>query len=349
MSPAPVARAGPGHVGDHRRRFVDRGSSANRDSGGADQLSPAVIARLLLVAGAIVLGALWIVLASLAPGHLRCSRSARSLRGASRLLLRALGVRLVQRAGPRSGPSLVVAHHLSWLDVLVLSASGPVLPVANAEVAGWPLIGALARRSGAIFLDPTRLSGLADEVEQIAAALRRGHRVLVFPADGAPCESGINPFRRAAFQAAVDAAAVVSPVAVTYRSSCGCATTLGAPVGGATPVGSLLQILAHRAAADLRWLPVIPAIVDGGHPARHRARAAASAERAITRALQQPPTGPTLPRTRPVERRLLRRRRSPSKPRTSHLRHGRRDLANPVHETGQATAMGRGRGQAIGC
>jgi len=248
-----------------------------------------VIARLLLVAGAIVLGALWIVLASLAPGHLRCSRSAWSLRGASRLLLRALGVRLVQRAGPRSGPSLVVAHHLSWLDVLVLSASGPVLPVANAEVAGWPLIGALARRSGAIFLDPTRLSGLADEVEQIAAALRRGHRVLVFPAVGAQCESGISPFRRAAFQAAVDAAAVVSPVAVSYRSSGGCVATLvGAPVGGATVVGSLLQILAHRATADLRWLPVIPAIVDGGHPARHRAQAAASAERAIIRALQQP-------------------------------------------------------------
>ena len=59
MSPAPVARAGPGHVGDHRRRFVDRGSSANRDSGGADQLSPAVIARLLPVAGAIVLEMVW--------------------------------------------------------------------------------------------------------------------------------------------------------------------------------------------------------------------------------------------------------------------------------------------------
>jgi 1-acyl-sn-glycerol-3-phosphate acyltransferase len=244
--------------------------------------------RLPLVAGAIALGALWIVLFSLAPGNHHRRRGPWALHRASRLLLRALGVRLVQRAGPRSGASLVVTNCVTWLDLLVLSAAGPVLPVANAGVAGWPLIGSLARRSGAIFIDQNRLSGLPGEVKQIAEALRRGHRVLVFPTVGDSREAAVKALRRAAFQAAVDAAVVVTPVAVTVRGSRAYPTAMSVPVGAT----SLIRIVAHRVTAEVMWLPVIPAIVNGGHPAGDRARAAAAAHRAIIRASQQAPTGP---------------------------------------------------------
>jgi 1-acyl-sn-glycerol-3-phosphate acyltransferase len=187
----------------------------------------------------------------------------------------------------------VVANDVSWLDVLVLLAAGPVLPVADADVARWPFIGSLARRSGTIFIDRNRPSGLSNEVERIAAAMRRGHRVLVFPAAHGPRESAANPFRRAAFQAAVDAAVVVSPVAVTYCGSAGRPVTMGTPGDRAALVASLIRILAHRDAADVSWLPVIPAIVGGGHPAADRARAAAAAQRAIARAVQQRPSAGT--------------------------------------------------------
>jgi 1-acyl-sn-glycerol-3-phosphate acyltransferase len=281
LSPVTLFRPGEDH---HRCRTVDSGTREQHDSRGPDQLSAPAVVRGLLVAGAMVVGALWIVLASLPPAHRRGRRGAWALHRASRLLLRALGIGLTQRAAPRSGASLVVANDVSWLDVLVLSAAGPVLPVVNAEVARWPLLGSLARRSGAIFIDRKRPSGLRDEVQQIATAMRRGHRVLVFPAAGGARESAPNPFRRAAFQAAVDAAVVVSPVAVSYRGSSRLPVTLGAPGNRAT----LIRILAHRDTAEVNWLPVIPAIVDGGHPAGDRARAAAAAQRAIARALQQP-------------------------------------------------------------
>jgi 1-acyl-sn-glycerol-3-phosphate acyltransferase len=286
-------RAGQDQIGGCRRRTRETGRFANIDGCGADdQRAVAAIPRLLLVVVAIGLGVLWIVLAGLAPGHLRRRQGAWALHRASRLLLRALGVRIAQRSGPRSGASLVVvANGMSWLDVLVVSAAGPVLPVADVEVAEWPLIGSLARRSGAIFVDHKRLGGLPSEVEQIAAALRRGHRVLVFPAVGDQRESVVNPFRRAAFQAAVDAAAVVSPVVVTYRGSSGRPLTPAAPVDRATLVASLIRISAHRVTAEVGWLPTIPAIVDGGHPAGDRARAAAAAERAIARALRQRAVG----------------------------------------------------------
>ncbi len=291
MSPVSLA-AGQDH---HRRQTVPSGTGGKHESRGSHQLNAQLVARALLVVGAIVVGALWIVLAGLAPGHHQGRPVVWALHRASRLLLRALGVDLLQGAGPRSGASLVVANDVSWLDVLVLLAAGPVLPVADADVARWPLIGSLARRSGTIFIDRRRSMGLPDEVERITAAMRRGHRVLVFPAAGGSRESAASPFRHAAFQAAVDAAVVVSPVAVTYRGSAGRPVTMGTPGDRATLVTSLIRILARHDTADVSWLPVIPAIVDGGHPAADRARAAAAAQRAIARASQQRPSACTAP------------------------------------------------------
>src|SRR6478752_3483813 len=216
---------------DHR--VVHRDVLMTRAS---DRFIPEVIARGLLVAGAATVGAMSILMTTLAPGHCRGRLGPWALHRASRLLLRSLGVRLNERAHPRSGASLVVATDLSWLDVLVLCATGPVLPVADAKIGRWPLIGPLASRSGAIFVNRRRLSGLPGEVEQIAAALRRGHRVLVFPAVGQDGTQAAEPFRRAAFQAAVDAAVVVSPVAVTYRSS-----------------ADRPRMLKHRRTAEVRW------------------------------------------------------------------------------------------------
>ena len=286
------SRAGQDQIDGSRPRTLPTAPFANNDGRGVrDLISPVAIPRLLLVGGAIGLGVLGISLVSHAPSHLRRRQGAWALHRASRLLLRALGVRLAQRTGPRSGASLVVANRVSWLDLLVLSAAGPVLPVANVEVGEWPLIGSLARRSGAIFIDQKRPGGLPREVEEITAALRRGHRVLVFPAVGDPGESAVNPFRRAAFQAAVDAAAVVSPVVVTYRGSSGRPATPVAPVDRTTLVASLIEIVTHRVTAEVTWLPTIPAIVDGGHPAGDRARTAAAAQRAIARVVQQPVAG----------------------------------------------------------
>jgi len=254
---------------------------------------------MLLVAGAAAGAALWILLATLVPGCHRGRRGAWALHRASRLLLRALRVRPTQQAGPRSGASLIVANDASWIDVLVLSATGPLVPVVGSDVAGWPLLGTLARRSGAIFIDRHRPSGLPHEVHQITRALRRGDRVLVFPA-GDQGESGRNPFRRAVFQAAVDAAVVVSPVAVCYRDSHGNLMTPCAFIGDTVPITSLIDLLAQRVTAAVTWLPVIPAIVAGGHPSADRARVAAAAQRSITRA-SQPPSARPLPISNPSD------------------------------------------------
>ena len=74
----------------------------------------------------------------------------------SRSLLRLLQVSVeVRGALPPPGVALV-ANHLSYLDIAVLGSLVDAVFVAKADVAGWPGIGALARRVGTIFIDRAR-------------------------------------------------------------------------------------------------------------------------------------------------------------------------------------------------
>ncbi|WP_448615071.1 hypothetical protein [Modestobacter sp. URMC 112] len=112
--------------------------------------------RLLRLAGALTRAA-----AGLLRAPLTGTRGRRRLLvcGAARVLS-ALDVRVEVRpspaAWPRTGPGhlVVVADRVGWLDGLALLTSVPGLPVATPEVAGWPLVGRLARAAGVAVLDP---------------------------------------------------------------------------------------------------------------------------------------------------------------------------------------------------
>ncbi|GAB2819490.1 lysophospholipid acyltransferase family protein [Actinocorallia aurea] len=116
------------------------------------------------------------------------------------------------------GPTgtLIVANHVSWLDIPALLSLEPVTMLAKREVGTWPLIGGLARRAGTCFIDRDRLHSLPGTVADIAALLRAGTSVVAFPEGTTRC---LTPghLHRAVFQAALDAAAPIRPVTLTYR------------------------------------------------------------------------------------------------------------------------------------
>ncbi|MET3803743.1 1-acyl-sn-glycerol-3-phosphate acyltransferase [Nakamurella sp. UYEF19] len=234
--------------------------------------------------GVIFLGAVAVI-----PGSGRDRRGAWALQRVSRWVLRAVGVRLVVTGAPRSGPSLVVGNHISWLDILALSASAPMRMVAKSEVGTWPIVGGAARRTGTLFLQRDRLRELPDAVAAMTAALRSGARVQVFPEGTTRCGGAVNPFRRAAFQAAIDAGVVVSPVTVSYRGPRGCAATTVAFVGDQTLADSMRRVLsAVDVTVELTWLPAIPAIAGTGRDHVDRAAVARLAQNAVARKLGVP-------------------------------------------------------------
>ncbi|RIJ70865.1 1-acyl-sn-glycerol-3-phosphate acyltransferase [Nakamurella silvestris] len=244
------------------------------------------------VAGLVLVGLVVIpvaLLMSVGRGHRRQRRSGRSLTLLCRTTLRALGVQVELSGDLRTGASLLVANHVSWLDILVLGATGPMRPVAKEEVGGWPIVGPLARRFGAIFVGRTDLRSLPEVVEEITAGLRRGQRIQVFPEATTRCGTGMDPFHRAAFQAAINAAVVVQPMAISYRDSAGRRMTAAAFVGDGELVSSLRSVLRMRGLrVQVQSLRVIPGAAVTGLDATDRRRVAAMAQRDIARKLAVP-------------------------------------------------------------
>ena len=227
--------------------------------GGGEPVVGAVTTVLRLGALATVLG-MGLVLVPFGRGG--------ALRTVARAILAVLGVTVRRRGpAPRSG-SLLVANHVSWLDVVALVAVTPVRLVAKREVRGWPAIGLLARRAGTIFVDRARPKTLTATVAEVAATLRAGHPVAVFPEGTTFCGTASGRFRPALFQAAVDAGAPVVPVAIGYGG------TAAAFVGDDTLWSSVRRV------AGLRSLTVT--LVTG--PALHPADGAG--RRALARAAQ---------------------------------------------------------------
>ncbi|WP_206077800.1 lysophospholipid acyltransferase family protein [Prauserella endophytica] len=168
------------------------------------------------------------------------------LRGRARAVLNALDVTLDADEGPLHVPgpvgTLIVANHVSWLDIVGLLAVEPAAFLAKREVADWPLVGGLARRLDTLFVDRWALRGLPESVDAVAARLREGRSVAVFPEATTYCSEPGGPFRRAVFQAALDAGAPVRPVTLTYLQG-GEPSTVAAFVGDDTLARSIGRVV----------------------------------------------------------------------------------------------------------
>ncbi|WP_253858300.1 lysophospholipid acyltransferase family protein [Prauserella alba] len=141
--------------------------------------------------------------------------------------------------------TLVVANHVSWLDVPALLALEPLTFLAKREVAHWPFVGRQARRTGTLLLDRWSLRGLPTAVDAVAERLRAGESVVAFPEATTWCGAPGGPFRRAVFQAAIDAGAPVRPVTLSYRQR-GEPSTVAAFVGDDGLASSLPRVIRAR-------------------------------------------------------------------------------------------------------
>lgn len=135
----------------------------------------------------------------------------------ARGLLRCFGVRLEVSGTPRPGATLLVANHVSWLDIAAIHAVVPRARfVSKAEVQRWPLLGWLIRGAGTLFIERDRKRDALRVVHHVAAALQAGDTVAIFPegtTGGGPLPL---PFHANLLHAAVVTATPVQPIALRY-------------------------------------------------------------------------------------------------------------------------------------
>ncbi len=154
--------------------------------------------------------------------------------------------------------ALVVANHVSWLDVYALNAVRGSSHVAKAEVRAWPLAGAIARGFATIFHVRGHRRDAARAKDGVAARLRTGEPVVVFPEGTTTDGAGVLRFHPAFFQAAVDTGMPVQPVAIRYCGPDARRDPAAAFVGDMTFVASLLRVLRRPALdAELVFGPVL--------------------------------------------------------------------------------------------
>ena len=178
------------------------------------------------------------------------TRREHTLRRSARVLLWCVGIRptVDDRRDRRAhaGGVLVVAPHVSWTDVLVLTAVAPAAFVARADLLDWGVLGTLARRMRVIAIDRERLRLLPDVIDRIRSRLLAGERVAVFPEGTTWCGRAYGGFRPALLQAAVDAQCAVQPVGLRYRHRTGESTAVPAFVGDETIGSSLRRMIRNR-------------------------------------------------------------------------------------------------------
>lgn len=137
----------------------------------------------------------------------------------SRRLLGMLGLRL-QVEGERIAPgALLVANHVSWLDIFAINAVAPAAFVSKAEVRHWPLIGWLAARNGTIFLRRGSRGHAKIINAETAALLDAGHNVAIFPEGTTSDGRQVLPFHAALLQPAIACDRPVQALALSYHDA----------------------------------------------------------------------------------------------------------------------------------
>lgn len=194
-------------------------------------------------------------------------------------LLHALNVRLFLHGKPPGyggRPLMLVANHVSWLDIFAIDAVVPSRFIAKSEVRRWPLLGWLSTRAGTVYIERARRHDTGRINDVVGELLEAGEVMAVFPEGTTTDGTRVLKFHASLLEPALAAGALVQPVAIWYDRSDGTPCTEAAYDSGKTLWSTLMGITGqHEVLAHVCFLePIVP-------EGRHRRDIAAEAREAI--------------------------------------------------------------------
>jgi 1-acyl-sn-glycerol-3-phosphate acyltransferase len=144
--------------------------------------------------------------------------NARLLQAWSRGLVRALGVRVRVRGDRPRKPFFLVANHLGYLDILVLGSELGSTFVSKHELAGWPVLGHLARVTGTIFINRGLKRDAVRVLEEIDQAIQQGAGIVLFPEGTSSRGDRVYPLKPALLEWAAQRAFPVRAARLGYAT-----------------------------------------------------------------------------------------------------------------------------------
>lgn len=180
----------------------------------------------------------------------------------------------------KPGAQLVVANHISWIDIMVLHSLCPVGFVAKAEIKEWPVLGFVAASGGTVFHRRGSHDSASGAATAMADRLREGHPMAIFAEGGILPGTGIKRFHARMFAAAIEAQVPVQPVMLRYLQD-GRRYDDITFLRGEHFVGNFFRLLSQKkSVADIHVLsPIDPA-------GKQRRELASSSEQAVRAAFE---------------------------------------------------------------
>ena len=163
-----------------------------------------------------------------------------------------------------AGPALLVANHISWLDILVIHAARYCRFVSKSDIRDWPMLGLLATGSGTLYIERSRRKDALRMVRDMAQALQEGDVLAVFPEGTTSDGLNLLPFHANLIESAVAAQAPVQPLALRFVDArTGEPTLAPCYIGDDTLIASVWRTLTA---------PPIVAVVHFGQPQQAEGR-----------------------------------------------------------------------------
>ncbi len=203
----------------------------------------AALGRMLRLL-AHALGGLWTL--HLRFGRMSDAQQHRAVQQWAQGVLRIMGIGLQVHGRAHAGPVLLVANHISWLDIVVMLAAQYCRFVAKSELKAWPLVGPLATAAGTLFIERASSRDALRVVHHMAERLQAGDVLAVFPEGTTGDGVEVLPFHANLLQAAIAAQAPAQAVGLRFVDAWGQPSFAPCYIGDDTFVGSVWRTLCAR-------------------------------------------------------------------------------------------------------
>lgn len=190
-------------------------------------------------------------------------------------VLRHMGMAFEVSGTPNPGATLLVANHVSWLDIAAIHAAVPQARfVSKADVLQWPLLGWLIRGAGTLFIERERKRDALRVVHKMATALQAGDTLAVFPEGTTGAGPELLPFHANLLHAAVTTHTPVQPVVLRFADPGRRFSPAVEFVGATTLVQSVWRVAtAQGLAVHVELLPPLTSAAAGRRALAARVRA----------------------------------------------------------------------------